>query len=79
MIYREMIVLASDVTRNYNGRHFDLWRKIDVYGAYRSVKKKEAELDVRTVEILTLRQTVNNLQALGFGGGREPKTDRVID
>ena len=65
MIYREMIILASDVTRNYNGRQSDLWRKIDAYGAYRSVKKKEAELDVKRAEIVTLRQTVSNLQSLG--------------
>ena len=67
MVYREMIILASDVTRNYNGRQWDLWRKIDVYGAYRSVKKKEAELDAKTAEIITLRQTVSNLKSLGFG------------
>ena len=41
MIHREMIVLAADVTRNYNGRQSDLLRKIDVYGAYRSVKLKQ--------------------------------------
>jgi hypothetical protein len=34
---------------------------------------------LETAEILTLRQTVSNLQSLGFGGGRQPKTDRVID
>ena len=67
MIYREMIVLASDVTRNFNGRQSDLW--------------KEAELDAKKAEILTLRQTqtVSNLQSLGFGGGRQPKTDKVFD
>ena len=79
MIYREMIVLASDVTRNYNGRQSDLWRKIDAYGAYRSVKKKDAELDAKRAEIVTLRQTVSNLQSLGFGGNRQPKTDKVFD
>ena len=76
MIYREMIVLASDVTRNFKGQQSDLWRKIDVYGAYRSVKKKEAELDAKKAEILTLRQTVSNLQSLGFGGGRQPNRTR---
>ena len=64
LVYREMVDLASDVTRNYNGRQSDLWRKIDAYGAYRSVKKKEAELDAKTAEIITLRQTVSNLQSL---------------
>ena len=55
MIYREMIVLAFDVTRYFNGQQSDLWRKIDAYGAYRSVKKKDAELDAKRAEILTLR------------------------
>ena len=74
-----MIILPSDVTRNYDGRQSDLWRKIDVYGAYRAFKKKEAELDAKTAEIITLRQTVSNLQSLGFGGGRQPKSERVTD
>ena len=47
MVYREMIILASDVTRNYNGRQSDLWRKMDVYGAFCTVKQKEAELDAK--------------------------------
>ena len=29
LVYREMVDLASDVTRNYNGRQSDLWRKMD--------------------------------------------------
>ena len=32
-----------------------------MYGAYRAVKKKEAELDAKTAEIIKLRQTVSNL------------------
>ena len=47
MVYREMVVLASDVTRNDSGRQSDLWRKMDVYGAFCTVKQKEAELDAK--------------------------------
>ena len=36
-------------------------------------------MDAKRAEILTLRQTVSNLQSLGFGGGRQPKSKRVTD
>ena len=76
---QQIVVLASDVTRNYNGRQSDLWRKMKVYGAFRTVKRKEAELDAKQAEITTLRQTVSNLKSLGFGESRQPRSDRVPD
>ena len=33
----------------------DLWRSLDVYGAYRSVKLKESELERKRAEIHTLK------------------------
>ena len=36
-------------------------------------------MDAKRAEIVTLRQTVGNLQTLGFGENRQPKTDKVFD
>ena len=33
LVYREMIEVASSVVRTCNGKHGDLWRNLDVYGA----------------------------------------------
>ena len=36
-------------------------------------------MDAKRAEIVTLRQTVSNLQSLGFGGNKQPKTGKVFD
>ena len=50
-----MIEVASSVVRTCNGKHGDLWRSLDVYGAYKSVKLKESELERKRAEIHTLK------------------------
>ena len=49
------------VVRTSNGRHGVLWRRIDVYGSYRSYKKQEADMARLTSENRNLRTTVRTL------------------
>ena len=55
LVYKEMIEVASSVVRTCNGKHGDLWRNLDVYGAYRTVKLKESELEKKRTEIQNLK------------------------
>ena len=48
-----MVEVATAVVRNYNGRHGDLWGKMDVW---------------KNSEINTLKQTIMNLKTMGFEG-----------
>ena len=60
LVYREMIEVASSVVRTCNGKHGNLWRCLDVYGVYRSVKLKESELERKRAEIHTLKTRVRH-------------------
>ena len=55
LVYKEMIEVASSVVRTCNGKHGDLWRSLDVYGANRSVNQKESELERKRTEIHNLK------------------------
>ena len=69
LVYAELMSVAQTVVLNYNGRSYQLFRKIYCYSSYRMVKAKE-------IKITELNQTISHKNSIlsankreGFNGG----------
>ena len=67
LVYAELMSVAKTVVLNYNGRSYNLFRKIDCYGSYRMVKITELN---NTLSHKNSISSANKIEGVNGGGGR---------